>query len=181
MAINTRLHQCCLHILFVTLMSTSLFASAATKEQAVKAGVVYNITKYVVWPSDVSDDERFNLCVLGDAKFGGALKALQGKKVGGKSLVLRRWVKRKNLATCHMVFIAPDDSTDSHAAMLEISQLPVLTVSDSAEFINHGGMVGLIRNGTKVGFEVDIKTVKSAGLSMSAQLLKLAKTVKGLK
>ena len=150
-------------------MSASLLASAATKEQAVKAGVVYNITKYVVWPSYVSD-----------AKLGGALKALQGKLVGGKSVVVRRWVKSEKLATCHMAFSAQDETGDSYAAMQEVNALPVLTISDDAAFVDHGGMVGLVRNGTKVGFDVDLKAVKAAGLRMSAQLLKLAITVKGL-
>lgn len=161
-------------------MSTSLLAGAATKEQAVKAGFVYNITKYVVWPSYVSDAEQFNLCVFGDAKLGGALKVLQGKLVGGKSVVVRRWVKSEKLETCHMVFIAQDETGDGYAAMQAVSALPVLTISDETAFIDHGGMVGLIRNGTKVGFEVNLKAVKAAGLRMSAQLLKLAITVKGL-
>ncbi|MFT5717700.1 MAG: hypothetical protein ACI9T7_001896 [Oleiphilaceae bacterium] len=178
--INTRLHQCCLRVLLAMLMNSSLLASAATKEQAVKAGFVYNITKYVVWPSYVSDAKQFNLCVFGDAKLGDALIALQGKLVGDKSVVVRRWVKSEKLATCHMVFIAQDETGDSYAVMQEINALPVLTVSDDTGFVGHGGMVGLIQNGPKVGFEVDLKAVKSAGLHMSAQLLKLAITVKGL-
>lgn len=153
---------------------------AATKEQAVKAGFVYNVTKYVVWPNRANDDEEFNLCVFGDADLGGSLKSLQGKLVGNKPLVLRRWVKSNSLGTCHMVFIAKDSTKNINTLLQQINHLPVLTISDSVGFIDNGGMIGLVKNGTKVGFEVNLKVVRAAGLSMSAQLLKLAKNVRGL-
>lgn len=160
-------------------MFMPLFSYAATKEQAVKAGVVYNITKYVIWPNSIADDGKFNLCVLGDAKLGGALKSLQGKLVANKPLVLRRWVKTDSLASCHMVFVAQDSMQEVQAFLKEISLLPVLTISDSPNFIHVGGMIGLVRNGRRVGFDVNLTTVKAAGLNISSQLLKLAKTVEG--
>jgi len=164
------------------LICAPILGNAATKEQAVKAGFVYNITKYVIWPNDAGSNEKFNLCVLGDAQLGGGLKSLSGKLVANKSLKLRRWVKDEHLNTCHMVFVSQgriDSGVGS--VLLKLSQLPILTVSDSPDFINHGGMVGLIRDGTRVSFEVNLQAVNAAGLNMSAQLLKLAKTVKGLK
>ena len=162
------------------LMGIPSFVHAATKEQAVKAGFVYNVTKYVIWPSRVSSDDHFNLCVLGDANLGGSLKSLQDKLVANKPLVLRRWVKSNSLQTCHMVFVAEDSTKDMSDLLQQMNHLPVLTISDSAGFIDKGGMVGLIRNGRRVGFEVNLTAVRAAGLNMSAQLLKLAKTVKGL-
>ncbi len=128
----------------------------------------------------MSNDEKFNLCVLGDAKLGGGLKSLQGKLVANKPLVLRRWVKSDSLETCHMVFISQDSTKEVSSLLQRINGLPVLTISDSPHFIDNGGMVGLIRDGTRVGLEVNLKTVRASGLNMSAQLLKLAKTVKGL-
>jgi hypothetical protein len=157
-----------------------IFAHAATKEQAVKAGFVYNVTKYVVWPSRVSNEEHFNLCVYGDADLGGSLKSLQNKLVLNKPIVLRRWVKSNNLEACHMVFIATNSTDDVSDLLQKISHLPVLTISDSPNFIDNGGMVGLVRNGTRVGFEVNLKAVRAAKLNMSAQLLKLAKSVRGV-
>lgn len=157
-----------------------MLVHAATKEQAVKAGFVYNVTKYVIWPNHVSNDEQFNLCVFGDAKLGGSLKSLQGKLVANKPLVLRRWVKSDSLESCHMVFVSQDNTKEMKTLLQRINTFPVLTISDSPHFIDNGGMVGLIRDGTRVGLEVDLKAVRASGLNMSAQLLKLAKTVRGL-
>lgn len=163
------------------LMLASVLASAATKEQAVKAGVIYNITKYVVWPSHVSSKEKFNLCIMGKGKLGGSLNALRGKLVKSKPLVLRMRLKGKAINACHVVFIADDDTQNMQKVLQKISHLPVLTISDHPDFIDQGGMVGLVRDGARVGFEVNLKTVQASGLHIGAQLLKLAKRVKGLK
>ena len=156
------------------LLFMPLLSYAATKEQAVKAGIVYNITKYVIWPSTVADDDQFNLCIFGDAQLGNVLKSLQGKLVDNKPLVLHRWVKSDSSERCHMVFVAKDSTQEFQDFLQEINSLPVLTISDIPDFVNAGGMIGLIKDGTRVGFEVNLMTVRAAGLGMSAQLLKLA-------
>lgn len=161
------------------LFSTSMNVHATTKEQAVKAGVIYNITKFVVWPSHAND--KFNLCVFGDDKLGGSLEALYGKRVGSQKIVLRRNVAEKSLTECHVAFIAHQNDQDIQNVLTKLKSLPILTISDNAEFIDHGGMVGLVRDDLRVGFEFDLTAVRSVGLNVGAQLLKLAKRVKELK
>lgn len=160
-------------------MFASSLAGAVTKEQAVKAGIVYNITKFVVWPSNVSD--QFNLCVFGDDGLNGGLEALYGKKVNGKPIVLRRDIDRNSAKECQLAFFAKDNSSNDSEILEQLKHLPVLTVSDKPQFIDDGGMVGLIRDKRRVSFEFDLLAVRAAGLNVSAQLLKLAKRVKGLK
>jgi hypothetical protein len=157
-----------------------MLTHAATKEQAVKAGFVYNVTKYVIWPNRDGNDEQFNLCVFGNAKLGGSLKSLQGKLVDNKPLILRRWIESEHFDSCHMVFISQDSTKGVGELLQQMNGFPVLTISDIPDFIDKGGMVGLIRDGARVSLEVNLKTIRASGLNMSAQLLKLAKIVKGL-
>lgn len=161
------------------LLSTSVFSHAATKESAVKAGFIYNFTKYTVWPNEVSARDFFNLCVIGEDTLGGGLDALKGKLVATKKLVVHRQVAGANLNRCHIVFIAQDQQLNLKKTLNKLAGLPILTVSDRPDFINNGGMVGLVKDGTHVAFEVDIVAVNAAGIHISAQLLKLAKVVKG--
>jgi len=154
---------------------------AATKEDAVKAGFIYNFTKFIKWPDSAAVHGNFNLCVVGNDKLDGSLEALYGKLVGDKPLVLRRDPEGGDLKTCHMVFVAEDSKHSMQKLLKPFTALPVVTVSDSADFIKKGGMIGLIRDGNRVGFEINITPANVAGLHMSAQLLKLAKSVKGLK
>ena len=159
----------------------SVPAQAVTKEQAVKAGFVYNLTKFTVWPENVFEHDKFNLCIVGKEKLGGGLEALYGKIVGEKTIVLRRELEDEHLHICHMVFIAKDSPFKIRRTLKRFIDLPVVTVSDSPDFISHGGMVGLVRDEKRVGFEVNLLVVKAAGLRMHSQLLKLAKKVRGLK
>lgn len=152
---------------------------AATKEGAVKAGFVYNFTKFTVWPKYAHASDHFHLCVIGGDKLGGGLDALKGKRVASKRLILRHSAKGKAVNTCHMAFIAHDNKANIKKTLNKFSDLPILTVSDSPDFISNGGMIGLVKDGPNVGFEIDVAAAKAVGIHISAQLLKLAKVVKG--
>jgi len=178
--IKTKPIRYLLALLFSTLLSVSVLAHATTKEQAVKAGFIYNITKFTVWPNAAYEGDVFNLCLFGDDNLGGGLEALYGKLVGSKPLVLRRNVDDTDLHRCHIAFITKDNPQNIQKTLNKLRHIPLLTVSDSPNFIDQGGMIGLVRDDRRVGFEVDIKAVKAAGLHIGAQLLKLAKKVKGL-
>lgn len=179
--IKTKSVRCVLAILTGALISASMHVHATTKEQAVKAGFIYNITKFTVWPNDTHQGNVFNLCIFGDDNLDGGLEALYGKLVSGKPLVLRRNVSDSDLRRCHIAFIAKDSPSNIQKTLNKLRHIPLLTVSDNPDFINQGGMVGLVRDERRVGFEVDLKAVKAARLHIGAQLLKLAKRVKGLK
>jgi hypothetical protein len=154
-------------------------AGAVTKEQAVKAGIIFNITKFVVWPSDAR--EQFNLCVFGDDQLEGALEALYGKRIANKKLALRRNMPDKLLTECHIAFIGKQKDKDMQKVLQKLKSMPVLTISDNPNFIDQGGMVGFVKDGRRVGFEFNLVHIRTAGLNIGSQLLKLAKRVKGLK
>jgi hypothetical protein len=166
-------------MLLVVLTCVSIPLKAATKEQAVKAGSVYNFTKFTIWPNAVATADQFHLCVYSTKRDDG-LQALKGKKVADKSLVLHRNVKDRELSTCHMIFIENDSKKNTRKLLNKVKKLPILTVSDNENFIDKGGMIGFIKNGEKVGFEINIANVNASGIYIGSQLLKLAKTVKGL-
>ena len=168
-------------ILMGVVLYVPLLAQATTKEDAVKAGFVYNFTKYITWPTSDTPQDNFNLCVEGNDQLDGGLEALYGKKIGNKSLILIRDVSGEALKSCHMVFVADDAKLNMQKVLKKFDGLPVVTVSDRADFIKMGGMIGLLRDGNRVGFEINVIPARAVGLSISAQLLKLAKYVKGLK
>jgi len=69
-------------------MCLSMMVHAATKAQTVKAGYIYNFTKFVLWPTHFNEQEKFNLCIIGDDKLGGSLEVLYGRSVRNKPLLL---------------------------------------------------------------------------------------------
>lgn len=159
----------------------SSISHAATTESAVKAGFIYNFTKFVEWPASTGVYAGFNICVIGDNRLEDSLQAIEGKQVHGKSIHLHIGVKPLNLRSCQIVFLAEDDSRKLRYILEALSNAPVLTVSDSPGFVQLGGMIGLVRDGTHLAFEINLSSAKTAGLHVNAQLLKLAKNIKGLK
>jgi hypothetical protein len=180
LSIQIRLLYCLRAMFTGALICMSQTLQAATKEEAVKAGSIYNFTKYIVWPNDVSTINNFNLCVYSKHKPNDGLLALSGKLVVDKPLVIRHMNKASNINTCQMVFIANDSENYVQETLNKITKLPILTVSDSPDFINKGGMIGLIKDGQRVGFEINIAKTNAVGIHVGAQMLKLAKRVKGL-
>jgi hypothetical protein len=55
----------------------------------------------------------------------------------------------------------------------------VLTVSDAADFLLHGGMIQFVIVANHVRFAVNLDAVRSAQLSLSSELLKVAISVNG--
>lgn len=180
LSIKNRLHICLRAILIGALICTSMTLQAATKEEAVKAGSIYNFTKFVIWPNDVRTEDNFYLCVFSKNKPHAGLQALSGKLVVDKPLVLRHMIEGSNINNCHVAFIANDTKNNVQKTLNKITKLPILSVSDSPDFINNGGMIGLIRDGQHVSFEINITATNAVVINIGAQLLKLAKRVKGL-
>ncbi len=80
-----------------------------------------------------------------------------------------------------MAFIAHDDHVKVTKILSKVASMPILTVSDSPSFVDNGGMVGFVKEGAHVGFEINVNSVELVGIHIGAQLLKLAKKVKGIR
>lgn len=178
--LSLKLNRYLLSVVGCLLISISTSVHATSKAQAVKAGFVYNFTKFTSWPTTEHKSEHFNLCVVGDDGLDGALESLYGKNVGGQSIVLMHLTGEDDLSECQIAYIENNQSTMINA-LKQLRHMPILTVSEFPGFIDYGGMIELVRDDRRVAFNINFKSVQTAGLVLSAQLLKLAKIVKGLK
>lgn len=151
-------------------------AHAAQAEYLVKAAFLYNFAKFVRWP----DEERgatFTVCVLGRDPFDDALDSLQGKQVKGRDITVERINDVDAAADCHMVFVSDSERERLPAILSRLQQHHVLSVSDIDGFASHGGMIGLLTLDNKIRFDVNIASAEAAGLSISSNMLRLARTV----
>jgi hypothetical protein len=152
------------------------------QEYQVKAALIYNLAKFVEWPAvalpETSTDMA--LCIVGEDPFGPDLDhTIAGKSVHRKRLTISRLRTVQDVAGCHIVFIGMlarpdlvqtlDAAQDSHA----------LTIGETDQFTNLGGMIFLTMEGNRVQFEVNMEAVERAKLRISSKALKLARAVKG--
>ena len=66
------------------------------------------------------------------------------------------------------------EKTDINEEMIrKLRGQNILTVSDSVDFLQQGGMIRFFNNEGKVKLEVNLESVKSANLVISSKLLRL--------
>ena len=78
---------------------------------------------------------------------------------------------------CDMVYVHSVKNMDVAEVLKKLQKKPVLTISDSDDFAYQGGVVELFRTGSKIRFAISKSSTRSTGLSISPQLMKLARIV----
>ncbi|MGR9085899.1 MAG: YfiR family protein [Gammaproteobacteria bacterium] len=163
-----------------------LGASAETASERidrVKAAFVLNIARFVSWPDEVLDHQGgvLLLCLYRSNPFGEAMKSIAGKTVNGRSLQIKPVKSLTDSKTCNILLIGGDHLTNFGDESPHGSNGPLLTIADLTDAVGlrsrHHALVALVRNGARIGFEINLKKARSAGLQMSSNLLKLAKIV----
>lgn len=150
-------------------------------EENIKSAYLFNFAKFVEWPSRAfsSKDAPLNICVLGDDSLTKGLKLLENKNVAGRKLVVHQVNNWKDAHDCHIVYIGESEKKVLGNVLSHFHHKPVLTVSSISDFAGQGGMIGFVRKGNLVRFEVNRKAVMDSELTISSRLLKLALIVEG--
>ncbi len=150
-------------------------------EPDVKAAFLYNFTKFVEWPAASFPEARspLKLCILGEDPFGKTLKALIEEGVGGHPVTLLRLDSLNDPVACHVLFISRSERDRLPRIFGVLHDAPVLTVGETPGFVDQGGMINFLLEGSKVRFEINQEAAERAGLRISSKLLALAKRVKG--
>jgi hypothetical protein len=152
-------------------------------EYELKAAFLYNFIKFTEWPVEElgKSAEPFIIGVLGKDPFGAALdKVIEGEIIHNKVIVARRFERMdETAASSHVLFISSSEESNLPGVLKILGGQSALTVSEIENFARRGGVINLKKENNKVVFEINLDAAKRAKLTMNAQLLKLAKIVKG--
>lgn len=147
-------------------------------EYEVKAAYLYNFGKFVKWPDSAAGGDTFPICVLGRDPFSGALDStVQGESIGGKPIQARRVAEPQDAASCRIVYVSPSEGKHLKEVLSALKKASALTVSDIPGFSSDGGMIEFVNDNGRVRFQVNLEAAKSAGLTLSSELLKVATKV----
>jgi hypothetical protein len=157
--------------------SSSLYADDV--EYKIKAGYLYNFTKFITWPEDQS--ASFNLCLLGHDPFGELIDPIEQRTAFFKPIKVLRipdtQALRRNSKSihCHILFINLD--LQNLPPLLDVKN--VLVVGDGDDFAINGGMIGFITDNSRIKLQINWQAFKQSELKVSAKLLEVADVING--
>jgi len=166
-------------------------AEGASNEAALRVAFVYKFIKFIEWPSQATNPS-LRLCALGaDSDAKDALQPLNGQPVTTQIIDGKPVVKQsielvylddpasalQHVKSCHMLY------RPAHATPIAIPYpLPagVLMVADDPQETDSDIGIALARSQDgRIEFSISTAAATRAGVSISSQLLKLAKNSRG--
>jgi hypothetical protein len=148
-------------------------------EYQVKAAYLYGFGRFVEWPpAPATADGAFVLCVLGDDPFGRLLdQVTEGGALKNQPVTVRRIARPEEGTGCDTLFVSASEQPRLPRILSVLARKPVLTVGDSPEFAQRGGMIGFSMEGSRVRFTVNLVAAQEAGLMLQSELLRVAASV----
>lgn len=145
----------------------------------VQAAYLYNFGKFVRWPENAAQ-RRVLVCVAEEDSFGQTLRKLvEGEQIGGRPLEVHVLDRAEGVGECSILFIGAQEHDREDTFLAAAGARPILTVGDSPDFLEHGGMIQFLLVQDHVRFEVNLDQCNRHGVGLSSELLKVAVTVTG--
>jgi hypothetical protein len=152
-----------------------------SSEYEVKAAFLYNFARFVDWPSQAFPGEEnspFTLCLAGDPFEGALDKILQGETLDRRPLTVRRMSADNDIHGCHILYVGPSEARRVPEILNNLGNAPILTVGETDDFIDNGGIVRFVKTGSRIHFQINPDAAQSASLKVSSRLLHLADIVR---
>jgi hypothetical protein len=163
-------------ILACLLLALPVNICLAKTEQDIKAAYLYNFIKFIEWPeSDTS--ESMIICILGDDSINEKLQTLNHRTIRNKQLMIQLLSSYTANEQCTILFIGQSEQKFIEQIVGTIGARPVLTISSIQDFANEGGVIGFIKMGNIVRFNINLAQANQAKLAISSKLLELANRV----
>lgn len=145
-----------------------------------RATLVYNLSKFVVWPEAVFSDPDAPciFCLLGQDDIEKELALLNGQVLNDRKVVFRPVQEPTPPLECQVLVIGALEETALTAVLELLERQPIFTVSDTPRFAKLGGMVEIVSSGTRVFFHINLDAAKRAGLIIKAPLLQIATVIR---
>jgi YfiR/HmsC-like len=158
---------------------------AKPSEYTVKAAYLLNFGKFMrVSPGAETSSNNFNICIVGDDPFGGALDNITaGEQIDGRPVRIVRLQKpdldKPDSRACAIAYLSASEDRRIEQDLAAMRDSDTLTVSDAPDFLKRGGMIQFLLVSNHVRFSVNLDPVRRTHLNLSSELLRVAASVSG--
>jgi hypothetical protein len=155
--------------------------NGAPSEYEVKAAYIFNFAKFIEWPSYLfpNNNNQFIIGILGSDPFGESFEKIINKRlVHGKTVEIKRIKNLSENESYHILFISSSEKKKIKYILKSLEEMPILTIGEVSEFNYYGGIIQFILEENSVLFRLNADAARTAGLSISSQLLEVARIYK---
>lgn len=164
---------------FYMFMHVSVTAAApqSLDHYSVLSALTLNFARFTEWPEDAffSSQQKLKICLVGDNLVQQAFEGINGKNVADNSIEVVNANRLRNLHECHLLFISELPKNMLTQVFLAVKSRPILTIGENEEFVESGGMVGMINVDGKIKLYINLPVVKASGLMISSNILRLSR------
>jgi len=152
------------------LPATSASAQAITDDAKLKAALIYRFVQFTAWPSGSPDGLHY--CVYGDEGVFHAMRNILADNVDKVSELQ----PEQSSEHCNVLYLAGNLAGLTVLPALS-GENTVLTIAENAQIFRQGMVIGFITEPKRLSFRVNLQVAKQQGLTLSSQMLKLAKEI----
>ncbi|HTQ36170.1 MAG TPA: YfiR family protein [Steroidobacteraceae bacterium] len=153
-------------------------AAAAPTEQQLKAVFVFNFSHFVAWPPSAfaSPTDPFVIGVLGNDAFAAQVEeAVHDERLDTHPLEVRRFARVDDIQDCRILYIDRSQQAALGRVLTLLDHRDTLTVSDLDDAAKRGIIIQLATEDNRIRLLINTESAHSAGLTISSNLLRLAR------
>ena len=170
-----------LSTLVLSLITGPLLAQEPDPEKIglIKAAVVYNIAKMVTWPEEQeikNGGSFFRICFVGTGNLKNLAESIHGKAIRDGYIEAVAMGSTDDLLSCRVIYINVRRPARLLRALDKAATTSILTIGDSADFLEQGGMIRLFIENQQLRYSVNQLAMTNQGLSVE-QIIALAAEV----
>lgn len=175
--INASRGKLLLCVSMVLYMAGALASPQRFDQYSVLSALTLNFARFTQWPEQAfsGQSQPLQVCLVGDNVVQQAFEAIHDKNIADRSIEVVNTNRLRNLHECHIIFISELPKNILMQVFLSVKSLPILTIGQSEEFVESGGMVGMINVDGKIKLYINLPVVRASGLMISSNLLRLSR------
>ncbi|MCB0320258.1 MAG: YfiR family protein [Bdellovibrionales bacterium] len=144
------------------------------REEDLKAAFTVKLISFVTFPKESS---QVVVCVDGSLAIQEAFRAFEDRAVNSRRVRVLTPSEGFDISSCDILYLDAEAVGRSDMHLSSQRNSSPLTVSDSPEFCEGGGMVQISRLGKTLTFDVNLDQVRAHSLDIRATLLRLARNI----
>lgn len=166
--------------LLLLLIAADGMGGAWASDASVRIGFLLNFSRFTEWPAaTLSADRPVQFCLApGDPEMAAEFASLERQMVRNRPVKTLQVTHPRDIERCQLLYLPVELAEPLAPWLAGARHAGALTISDRANFLDEGGMIGLTLNAGRYRFDINLVEVKLANLQINANLLKLANSIK---